>query len=138
MRFGIALLLLLGCRNGGGCQPPTDPAPRVCSGQVVIDVDLHGKRTMGRLLCDDVCDDGTPCAEMMNEAKDRAWCGCPGQPEPTLCHLAKALHDGVWEPDCGDTCPIESDRCNLTTEETFPDAGYTITASCACDLRNDY
>jgi hypothetical protein len=136
-RLALAFaVLLLGCPKHGDGHHPTDISQHVCSGQVAIVVEDSGKQTVGDLVCDDVCDDGTPCREMMNDAKDHAWCGCPGQPEPILCHLSKDFIDGEWGAHCGEMCPVATDRCNMTTVQSLTDAG--MMASCDCEAANDY
>lgn len=128
-RWVFALVLLL------GCQPPPPegatqiPPPRVCSGQAKFTLD----EPYGRLLCDDVCPDGTPCRELFSDTGDHSWCGCPGQPEPSQCHIVAVKTADDWVPDCTGACPLD-EPCREDRRWEDSDGGVV---SCECLARDE-
>ena len=128
------VLLLLGCPGPGGTpNQAQDIEPRACPGEVMIEYDEWGNMiAMSDLICDSTCANGVPCSEQRNAAQDRAWCGCPGEPEPKRCHLLKERIGGDWLASCVGKCDGQAELCDTDSEETPPDAGYRSTLSCAC------
>jgi hypothetical protein len=138
----LALVLAgQGCKCSPG-EPP--PPPRVPSAQVEIYVE-GGVEVVGPFLSDDFCPDGkTPCAEVMNADQTRAWCGCPEEPEPSLCHVVKTRGPTGWAASCSGGCPVPEglmniDRCDEIYEslEPLPGIDRRQVLSCEC-VGHDY
>lgn len=112
-----------------------------CIGKGFFDVDPHGRRSVSPkpLACAGLCNKpGEPevrCSEQTNAAKDRRWCGCPGEGEPTLCHIVKVKVKKAWTLACDDPCPIPTDVCTpsfRTIADPEVPNGKRIVMSCDC------
>lgn len=146
--------LIAACALGGGGASGEGPSEKQktpvmdrqagaasCIGQGFFDVDPNGRRSVSPdpLVCAGLCNKpGEPevrCSEQTNAAKDRRWCGCPGEGEPTLCHIVKVKVKNAWTLACDDPCPIPTDVCTPRFR-TIPNPkvpnGKRIVMSCEC------
>lgn len=112
-----------------------------CIGKGFFDVDPHGRRTVSPqpLACAGICnkpgEQQVTCSEQTNAAGDRKWCGCPGEGEPTLCHIVKVKVKDSWTLACDDPCPTLIDVCTpsyRTIKNPEVPKGKRIVMSCEC------
>jgi hypothetical protein len=102
----------------------------LCEGQGFVEIDKKDGRSIGKLTCSGDCPDRTPCRPQTNADKSREWCGCPGEEEPTDCHLVKVkLRRGDWAWDCHGPCPQPQDMCTPQARRAGPKR---LVVSCEC------
>jgi hypothetical protein len=135
---GIAIVAAScsGAQDGGGTKQETPPlAGDACGGQISIEIDAEGRRSIGSLACAGQCPDGARCREVTSAAGDRAWCGCPGFAEPRECHAVKVRVAGAWAADCDGPCPVATDVCTPRYRDLeTPEGTRRKVMSCECEV----
>ena len=96
------------------------------------------KLKRGDLKCNGECEDGKQCSVQTNDDKTHEWCGCKGEPEPTLCHLSLVQAEDprskkkFWGPSCSGPCPPEGSP-DVCTPQSRPGKGKGETVlQCEC------
>jgi hypothetical protein len=112
-------------------------APGDCKGIGTVDIKPDGSVAIGQLTCTGNCAPGQPCTPQTSNTPGggtRTWCGCPGVPEPTECHLVLIREGGtagVLRYDCDDPCKNPRDQCcaRVRKPRTPPNRRF-ITCTC--------
>lgn len=116
---------------------------RTCTGEGVLLADEDGNNDgdhensdprAGALICSGDCPQGIVCTRQSSRNDHggvREWCGCPGQPEPTDCHLVKITPgrgEGGGPPffTCAGSCP--QGKCTKVIKPFF--GRFTVTCEC--------
>lgn len=141
IRCCAMVLVVLGAScNDGRLVGPGDR----CEGTVQIDIGpsplLEGGPlqatsvlSVGPLLCNGVCNDGTRCTPQGKDIEDagdgvirREWCGCPGEPEPERCHfvrlIVRSANSSFPDTKCVGSCPVQTDQCVIFKRDLPPPA----------------
>lgn len=133
--FLIAFVLFL-----GSCGPPQESkggapgevaAPN-CIGKVIVEKNDKGQIVIGKLTCAGQCPDKSICKPVKNAAKNKEFCGCPGDANPPEgCSTLKVTgRDGKVRVSCGGICPNPTDICMPVRQVLQEGKKWAISCDC--------